>query len=74
MRNLFRLKKKVKGIKNTVIRNIKDLFEYEKKEENYYKPVRVNNFEVIIILNTEMIVTKIEYYQLKNIFIKLDHI
>ena len=44
MRNLFRLKKEVKGIKDIVLRNIKNLFEYEKEEENYYKPVRVNNF------------------------------
>ena len=26
------------------LENIKNLFEYEKKEENYNKPVRVNNF------------------------------
>ena len=25
-------------------RDIKNLFEHEKEEENYYKPVRVNNF------------------------------
>ena len=44
IRNLFRLEKEVKGIKDIVLRNIKNLFEYEKEEENYYKPVRVNNF------------------------------
>ena len=44
IRNLFRLKKEVKGIKDIALRNIKNLFEYEKEEENYYKPVRVNNF------------------------------
>ena len=44
IRNPFRLKKEVKGIKDLVLRNIKNLFEYEKEEENYYKPVRVNNF------------------------------
>ena len=44
IRNLFRLKKEVKGIKDIVLRNIKNLFEYEKEEENFYKPVRVNNF------------------------------
>ena len=27
-----------------MLRNIKNLFEYEKEEENYYKPVRVNHF------------------------------
>ena len=36
-------KKEVKGIKDIVLRNIKNLFEKEKGEENYYKPVTVNN-------------------------------
>ena len=27
-----------------MLRNNENLFEYEKEEENYYKPVRVNNF------------------------------
>ena len=45
IRNLFRLKKEIKRIKDIVLRNIKNLFEYEKEEEeNYYKSVRVNNF------------------------------
>ena len=44
IRKLFRLKKEIKGIKDIVLRNIKNLFEYEKQEENYYKPVRVNSF------------------------------
>ena len=26
------------------LKNIKNLFEYEKEEENYHKPVRVNFF------------------------------
>ena len=34
------MKKEVKGIKDIVLRNIKNLSEYEKEEENYYKPVR----------------------------------
>ena len=42
--NLFRIKKEVKGIKDIALRNIKNLFEYGKEEENYYKPVRVNHF------------------------------
>ena len=47
IRNLIRLNKWVKGIKDIVLRNIKNLFENEKEEENYYKPVRVNknNFQ-----------------------------
>ena len=44
IRNLSRLKKEIKGIKDIVLRNIKNLFEYEKEEENYYNPVRLNNF------------------------------
>ena len=44
IQNLFRLKKEIKGIKNILLTNIKNLFEYEKEEENYDKPVRVNNF------------------------------
>ena len=31
--NLFRLKKEVKGITDIVLRNIKNLFEYEKKSK-----------------------------------------
>ena len=45
MRNLCRLKKEVKRIKDIVFKNIKNLFEKEKEEENYQKPVRVNNFQ-----------------------------
>ena len=44
IRNLFRLKKETREIKYIVLRNIKNLFEYEKEEESYYKPVRVNTF------------------------------
>ena len=44
IRNLFRLHKEIKEIKDKVLRNIKNLLKYEKKEENYYKQVRVNNF------------------------------
>ena len=68
IRNLFRLKKGIKGIKDIVLRDIKHLFEYEKEEENYYKPVRINiSFGVTIILNTKVMVIKIKYYQLKII-------
>ena len=43
IRNLFRLEKETKVIKDRIIRDIKKLFEHE-EEENYYKPVRVSNF------------------------------
>ena len=42
IRNVFTLKKQNKGIKDRIIRDIWNLFEYE--EENYYKPIIVNNF------------------------------
>ena len=35
IRNLSRLKKEIKGINDIVLRNIKNLFEFEKNEENY---------------------------------------
>ena len=44
-RNLFRLKKEVNRVNNIVLRNIKNLSETEKEEENYYKPVILNNFQ-----------------------------
>ena len=44
IRDLFRTKNENKKIKDIVIRSIKNLFEYKKEEENFYKPVRVNNF------------------------------
>ena len=43
IRNLFRLEKETKTIKDRILRDIKNFFEHE-KEENYYKPVRVSNF------------------------------
>ena len=43
IRNLFRLEKETKAIKDRILRYIKNLFEHE-EEENYYKPVRVKNF------------------------------
>ena len=42
IRNLFRLEIETKVIKDIIIRDIKNRLEHE--EENYYKPVKVNNF------------------------------
>ena len=39
---MFRREKETKAIKDRILRDIKNFFEHE--EENYYKPVRVNNF------------------------------
>ena len=44
IRNLFRLKKETKAIKDRILRDIENLFEHEKQEKNYYKPVRVSAF------------------------------
>ena len=43
VRNLFRLEKETKSIKDRILRYINNLFEDE-EEKNYFKPVRVNNF------------------------------
>ena len=42
IRNLFRLEKKTKAIKNRMVRDIENLFEHEEKD--YYKPLIVRNF------------------------------
>ena len=44
IRNLFRLEKEAKAIKDRILRDIKHLFEDKEEEENCYNPVRVNNF------------------------------
>ena len=40
VKNLFRLKKENKAIKNRIVRDIRNLVEHE---EDYYKPLRVGN-------------------------------
>ena len=42
--NLFKLKKENETIKNRVIRDIRNLFEYE-EDRNYHKSERVCNFK-----------------------------
>ena len=37
-------KKKIKGIKDIILRDIRNIFESEKEEESYYESVRVNTF------------------------------
>ena len=41
---MFRQGKESKAIKDRILRDIKNLSEHEKEEQNYYKPVRVSNF------------------------------
>ena len=56
---------------------VKNCFQYEKEEEIYYKPVRVNNSWSNNYIEYKIKGDKnriIEYYQLKNILIKLDHL
>ena len=43
-RNIFRLEKETKAVKDRIFRDMKNLFEHGKEEENYYKPVRVTTF------------------------------
>ena len=43
IRNLFRLEKENKAIKDIILRDIRNLFENE-EEEIYCKPVRISNF------------------------------
>ena len=44
LRNISRLEKETKAVKDIILRDIKNLFKHEKEEENFYKPVRVSNF------------------------------
>ena len=44
IRNLITQEKQTKTIKDRVLRYIKNLFEHEKEEENYHKPIRISNF------------------------------
>ena len=74
IRNLYRLEKESKAIKDTLLTDIRNLFEHKEEEENYYKPVRVSTFWSNNNIDYEITVLEVKYYQLKNILIKLDHI
>ena len=73
IRNLFRLKKEVERIKDLILRNIKNLLEYENEEENYYKPVRVNNFWSNNYIEHKNNSDSNKILSVKDILIKLDH-
>ena len=62
------------SIKNRILKDIKNLLELEKEEENYYKPVTVNNLWGNKCNEYEVMVIEIKQYQFKNIIIKLVHI
>ena len=70
VRNLFRLKKETKPIKNKIIRYIR-ILEHEKVD--YYKPVSISSLWSNILLNIKVMAIELKHYQLKNILIKLDH-
>ena len=44
LRKLSWLEKETTAIKDRILKDIKNRFEHEEAEENYYKPVRVSNF------------------------------
>ena len=67
-RNLFRLKKENKVIKDINL-DIKNLFAHE--ENDHYKPVRIGIFWVTIILNMKVTMTEIRHCQLKYDIIEL---
>ena len=74
MRSLFRLKKDVKGIKNIRIRNIRNLFEYEREGKIIINQYEHIIFGLTIILNIKVTAIEIKLYQLKNILIILGHV
>ena len=67
---MFKLKKENKSIKDKIVRDIMTLFE---KEEDYYKPIKVDIFIATVILNMKVIVKKKRFYRSKNTSIKLNH-
>ena len=69
IRSLFRLKEENEAIKERVVRNIRNFFEYE---EDYYKLIRLGNFWSNIILNMKVMNIEVKHYQLENILIKLE--
>ena len=69
IRSLFRLKEENEAIKERVVRNIRNFFEYE---EDYYKLIRLGNFWSNNILNMKVMVIEVKHYQLENILIKLE--
>ena len=58
IRNIFRLDKETKAIKDKTLKDIKNLFDHE-EEENYQKPVRVISFWSNNDINTKVTVTTV---------------
>ena len=70
IRNIFRLDKETKAIKDKTLKDIKNLFDHE-EEENYQKPVRVISFWSNNDIEYK---SNSDNYRLKNILIELDYI
>ena len=68
IKHLYRLGKEKKTIKDRIIRDIRNLFEYE--EEYYYKSVRVGNSWS----NNYVEYKSKDYRKTNNTLIKLGHI
>ena len=64
------MKKENESIKDSVIRDIRNLFEHE---EDYYKPVRVHNFQSNNYVEYETKDDRNKNHQLSNILTKLGH-
>ena len=73
IRNVFRLEKENKAIKDTILRYIRNIFENE-VQENCHKPVTISNVWSNNYIEYESNVIEMKHYQLKSILIKLDHI
>ena len=83
VRNIFRLKKENEAIKERIIKDIRNLFEYE--EDSYYKPLTAANFcsnnytecesngDTSKTLSVKEYLTKIRPY-LKNVINDLKHL
>ena len=65
------IKNKNDALKDRIITDIRNVFEYE--EEHYYNPVIVGNFWSNNYINMKVTVIEIKHYQLKNILTKLYH-
>ena len=72
MKNLFRLTKENKVIKNRIIRDFRNLFDHEEKRY-YYKLVRLGNFwsDNYIYYKSK---SDRKALSIKNIIAKLEHI
>ena len=73
IRDLFRLEKETKEIKDRILRDIKNLFEH-KEEGNYYQPVRASNFWCNNYIESESNGDRNKTLSVENRLIKLVHI